>query len=281
MRNLMRAIIGLAALAPGCHNVECVPASFEAPGAADRRDFDTSAPSYSSKAIPLEAVEEESAVQPVPHLARPRAAAPVHHDRETPTRPPEVREAIIDGRLRIYSASFALLVEDTAAAEKRAVAMAEELGGYLEKTSSKATVVRVPADRFRDAVAAIGVIGTITDKTIQVDDVTERFYDLRIRLQNAKALATRLRELLKKTEEIKQAVAIETKLKELQAEIDTLTGRMRLLANRIAYSRIVLAFTPTVSYEPPRLRLTLPFRWLDELGLNRLTRFNGDTLFNK
>ena len=142
-------------------------------------------------------------------------------------------------------------------------------------------MIRVPSEKFGDATGRLGEIGTITDRTIEVRDVTDSFYDLKTRLDNARALAGRLRELLKKTQDIKQAVVIETKLKELQTEIDTLSGKVRLLANRISYSRIVLKFTPTITYQPARLKLKLPIGWLDELGLNRLMQFHGSALFDK
>jgi hypothetical protein len=185
----------------------------------------------------------------------------------------------IDPRKLVYEGEFTLLAADVLAAQRQARALADDLGGYLAATSKDKTVLRVPADRFRQAVDALGQLGTVVEQNVAVLDVTEEYQDLTTRLANRKALAEHLRKLLERAEDVKTALEVERELSRVQGEIDLLTGKLKRLANRVAYATLTLTWQSVTQYTPPTLRVKLPIRWLRSIGLHTLMRFDGEEIY--
>jgi len=182
------------------------------------------------------------------------------------------------GRKLIYTADFAVVVPDVPKAMDSALKLALDMGGYLASQSGSTMVIRVPADRFYEAVGRLRQLGSMTG-SIAAQDVTEGYLDLETRLANAKALAARMRGLLEKAKDIHEAMVIERELARVQTEIDRLEGQLRLLTNQIAYATITLKFHAAVRELPPALKVKLPFAWLHGLGLERLLRFGGRAVY--
>lgn len=185
----------------------------------------------------------------------------------------------LDPRKLVYEGEFTLLAADVLAAQRQARALVEDLGGYLAATNKDKTVLRVPAQRFREAVDALGQLGTVVEQNVAVLDVTEEYQDLVTRLANRKALAEHLRKLLDRAEDVKAALEVERELARVQGEIDLLTGKLKRLSNRIAYATLTLNWQSVTKYTPPTLRVKLPIRWLRSVGLHTLMRFDGEEIY--
>ena len=208
----------------------------------------------------------------------PPATAAEHSEPAAPQR--EVpRFTVVQARKLVYTGEFKLIVEDVVVAQSAAREMTEKLGGYLGRLDATSMVIRVPAAKFNEAVAALPAIGTVAERSIRAQDVTDKHLDLATRLKNAQALAARLRALLDKAQNVKEALWIEEQLARVQTDIDQIAGRLKLLDNQIAYATLTLEFHGAVRYTPPTLRVKLPISWLRELGLQNLLRFNGQELY--
>jgi hypothetical protein len=182
--------------------------------------------------------------------------------------------AAVEPRKVVYTGSFTLLVADMKAAAESTLRMAEQMGGYMQHMTDSSIVIRVPAARFDETVAGLGNIGTVTDKEVKAQDVTEEYEDLAIRLKNAKALQERLVALLAKAENVKDAIEVEREVNRVRTEIEKLEGQMNRLSGQIAYATLSVRFTQT--REAPReLKVSLPFPWLRELGLEHLLSIVG------
>jgi hypothetical protein len=102
-------------------------------------------------------------------------------------------------------------------------------------------------------------------------DVSEEFRDLQIRIQNSEAMRDRLEQLLRQANNVEQALQVERELERITELIETMKGRLRFLADRVAYSTITVLFQPRpreTLEDPDSFRL--PFPWLDQLGLRNL-----------
>ncbi len=177
----------------------------------------------------------------------------------------------------IYSADLAILVADVLQAVTRTRKIAEEAGGYMQKMTRSAIEIRVPAGQFDSAVAQVEKLGSVTRRNITAADVTEEYVDLEIRLSNARALGAKLVALLDKATNVKEALAVEKELARARTEIERLEGKLNVLASRVAFSTIVINFTPMAD-APRQLRTTLPFWWLRGLGLGELMGFDEGRL---
>lgn len=180
--------------------------------------------------------------------------------------------AVVRQPMLIYIAGMWVLVDDVAAALSRVEAIARELGGYLARRDDASITIRVPSASFDEALAQVERLGEVRRRDISVEDVTEEFLDLEIRLKNLRAIRARLERLLEKATTVEEAVLLERELARVAGEIDRIEGRMKFLQDRATFSTITVHAQPrpreVITSAAPRL----PVPWLGELGLGRLLR---------
>ncbi|MFB3894429.1 MAG: DUF4349 domain-containing protein [Phycisphaerae bacterium] len=178
----------------------------------------------------------------------------------------------VEPRKVVYTGRFNIVVGDVQASVKAARAMAEKLGGYALRVTTSAIAIRVPAEKFDTAVEELGRLGSVIDQDITAQDVTDQYTDLQIRLRNAKAAQQKLLALLEKAQGVKDTLEIEKELARLTTEIEQLEGQINKLTNQVAFATLTITFTAKPS-APAATRVRLPFRWLGDLGLERLLEF--------
>lgn len=191
---------------------------------------------------------------------------------QTPNAKAAPTPAAVDPRRIVYSANYDVVVVDVAAALEKTQALATQTGGYMHRLSNRGIVVRVPAERFGEVSAALAKLGTVTNKDVRAEDVTEQYVDLQMRLRGAKALHEKLLGLLARAASVKEALAVETELARVRTQVEQLEGQLNKLKNRVAYATISVIFTQ-VANAPEEIKVKLPFPWLSRLGLNWLLNF--------
>ncbi len=148
--------------------------------------------------------------------------------------------------------------------------LARSLGGFLAKRDDRSIIIRIPAARFEDAMRRIEKLGDMLTRDVQVEDVTEEFNDVDIRLKNARAVRDRLEQLLSKAAKVEESIQIERELERVALLIERLEGRMKFLKDRAAFSTITVTFQPRSAAELGKRPFNLPVPWLYEMGLGRL-----------
>lgn len=177
------------------------------------------------------------------------------------------------GPLLIYTADLNLAVHEVREKIDAAIAISDEVGGFLQAQNDTSVIIRVPAARFRDALSRVEALGDVLHRRVAAQDVSEQVRDIRIRLQNAVQMRDRLAELLERAETVPESLTIERELERLTQTIEQLRGQLRSFDDQIAYSTITIRFAAIrVDSEVPRERFRLPFPWLNELGLVNLLR---------
>jgi hypothetical protein len=222
-------------------------------------------PAYGARAS-MAVADERTAMAP------PSPDAPVAaHDVPAPvpgTPPPDSPVRKI-APLLIYTAEFQMAVFEAKQAIDNLEGMAQELGGYLVSRDDHTLIVRVPAEKYREALKKVAAAGDVLHRAERVEDVTDQFFDLEARARNARALRNRLEELLKQAKDVKEAILVEHELARTTGEIEALEGKLKRLRELIAFSTITVRFQAkrTEHVEP---KVKLPFPWLDRLGLPHL-----------
>lgn len=211
---------------------------------------------YDFDDAPLEAAEPlEVAAEPSPSSQD----AP-GDDSKQPV--PVPREQMI-----IYNADIGVEVFKVEETLAKVRALNKEMGGWVQQSTSTSLTMRIPVKEFDAFVEALSGFGDVTYKNVVGTDVTEQFFDLQIRMNNAVALRERYIELLKEAKSVEASLAIEKELARLTADIESMKGRLRYLKDRAAFSTItfnVALKNPTVR----RSRVPLPFRWLSDYNLD-------------
>lgn len=110
--------------------------------------------------------------------------------------------------------------------------------------------IRVPADIYDTLYTSISSIAFKIDRRYSnVEDVTERYYDLKTRLKNKEALEKRYLELLKQASNMQDILEIEKNLNEVRTEIERLQGQFNYLSKQINLSTISLSFYEILPYQ--------------------------------
>ena len=146
-------------------------------------------------------------------------------------------------RLLIKTAEIEVEVSDPAETMETIEKHFDGSGGYVESSTvwSEEKVymkVRVPSERLDAFLDFVGGLGDETERSIRSYDVTEQYVDIEARLKNMRALRDRLREVLAKAEDVHDIVSVESKLGDVQAELDALEARMKSLKSKIALSEV-------------------------------------------
>lgn len=164
----------------------------------------------------------------------------------------------------IYNATLGLQVDRVSTVQEKAKAVVESHGGYIGDSAPGKMQVRVPAQRFENALNALAALGNVTQRLVKAEEASERVVDLESRLRSLHALRDRLIEMVDRAENIKHALEVQKELARVIDQIELINGRLRLTKQQIAYATIDLTIWPT----PAEQRLTpgIPVAWVRDLG---------------
>jgi hypothetical protein len=185
----------------------------------------------------------------------------------------EVRKKIIkDGRL-------AILVSELEKTKSRIDILVKNNGGYYANESfnnsdwesSFNLKIRVPFTNFEKLINDIETgDGEIQYKEIEARDVTDQFIDLETRLGNKRNYLIRYNDLLKQAKNVNEILEIEEKIRGLEEEIESTTGRLKYLSDLVDYSTLDLTISKKkeFKYNPvnrdkfsERIKLSLSKGW--------------------
>ena len=184
--------------------------------------------------------------------------------------------ALAQSRRIIYTANFAVLVNQVDEALEATRKMAERTGGYVQSMKGPEIVIRVPSSRFNEVAAALAGVGKILSKEVSAHDVTESYADLEVRIKTAKAVLDEYAKLLDKSANVEEALKVEREIGRVRADIEQMETQMVRLANEVTYATLTIKFTPVPpAVVPPEFRVTLPVPWLRQLGLDSLLNVVG------
>ncbi|MBX3190169.1 MAG: DUF4349 domain-containing protein [Labilithrix sp.] len=222
-------------------------------------------------APPAEVSRNEMAA-PAPEPAPPPPPPPPGGDKGEKKKAPDASEQPHDTAMLIYTARVTMAVYQVDQGLTAVERIARDMGGYLAVKRDREITIRVPRARFEPALAAIDKVGDVLHRDIQAQDVTDEYVDLEIRIKNARAMQTRLKQLLERAN-VKEALEIEKEMRRVTEELELLEGKIKLLKDKIAYSTITVAFEPRGS-SIQATKIRLPFPWLSQLGLPNLLQLN-------
>lgn len=190
---------------------------------------------------------------------------------EPPAAPPiEVEEAVEPPkeapaeyadieRLIIRTASLSIVVPDTETALDQVNDLVDELGGYVVESNiyqyqeglQASITVRVPVENLDIALARIRELATeVRHEHISGQDVTEEYVDRKSRLRHLQATEARLLEFLEEAEDTEAALAVYEQLREVQADIEQVKGRIQYLEQSAALATVRLEITPDELAQP-------------------------------
>ena len=121
-------------------------------------------------------------------------------------------------------------VDSLDAAIARVRQLAQRVGGFVANTEvqggkdqlrSASLEVKIPSDRFDEALAGLAPIGKVESVNVNAQDVGEEFVDVAARVENAHRLEARLIALLaNRTGKLQDVLSVERELARVREEIE-------------------------------------------------------------
>ena len=190
--------------------------------------------------------DEAAARGRVASAERPPSAAP-HPIAPGPlsVRPREVAPSMV-----IRTGQASVEVDSLELAVTLVRALAGRVGGYVANTTlqtgrgqlrSASLDVKIPADRFDEALAGLAPIGKLESVNVSAEDVGEEFVDVTARMANARRLEARLVDLLvARTGKLKDVLDVERELARVREEIERYEARLRYLEAHTTLSTLTI-----------------------------------------
>jgi len=165
-------------------------------------------------------------------------------------------EALGDGntaqtRKLVKTADLRIRVEDLGAMEKLLAELIEKYDAWTAWTgiyeNSRNYSIRVPSGSYDAMLAELVGMGRILRHTTHTEDVTLRYYDLESRLATRRELLRTYQSYLSRAANIDEIMTVESRIADLQQEIDQTGTQFRNLANLVDYSTINVDITGPVN----------------------------------
>lgn len=161
----------------------------------------------------------------------------------------------------IYRASMSMESTDFDAAREALLTAVEANGAWLEYSQMSGSAddhdrnanytVRVPVDNYSTFLQQAGESGSVLNLEENAENVTSEYIDLQARIDSLENQRDRLNELAAEAETTADLLEIESRLSDVQYQLESYTQQMRTLSGQITYSTVdiylreVATLTPT------------------------------------
>jgi hypothetical protein len=156
----------------------------------------------------------------------------------------------ITGAMIIRQGTASIEIDSLDAAIARIRTLALRVNGYIATTTvqggrdqlrTASLEVKIPSERFDDALAGLSPIGKVESVNVNAEDVGEEYVDIAARVENARRLEARIIQLLaNRTGKLQDVLSVERELARVREEIERYEGRMRYLRTRAAVSTLMI-----------------------------------------
>ena len=175
--------------------------------------------------------------------------------------PPLSADTAGQTRKLVKRAEIRLRVEDPAATEKPLASLMEKYGAWpasaVISENTRTYTIRVPSASYDAMLTDLTGLGKILRRSESAEDVTLRYYDLESRLATRRELLKTYQGYLGRAKNIDEIMTVESRIADLQQEIDQTGTQFRNLSGLIDYSTInvdIAGPVTAVSYSAPTLR---------------------------
>jgi hypothetical protein len=161
-----------------------------------------------------------------------------------------VPDAALTGRSIVYNAEETLEVADVSRAVNSVEAAVDAAGGLIVRSERSGTDngtpataemrLRVPPSSVDSFLERIGKLGTVRDRTLTGDDVTEQVVDVTSRVQSQRASVDRVRALMNQATSLKDVVALESQLSQREADLEALLAKQNKLRDQTDLATVTL-----------------------------------------
>jgi hypothetical protein len=167
-----------------------------------------------------------------------------------------VPQAFDPTRSIILTANVAMKATDPWATADKAQAVATDLGGDVIGLNESGTkddraaslTLRVPSAQFTEALRRLRALDAdVTSSTVNGQDVSDQFVDLKARLTAKQAEEDRYNALLARAATVDEILKVDAALSNVRTQIEQLQGQVNSINSRTQFSTITVSVSPAIA----------------------------------
>ena len=166
-----------------------------------------------------------------------------------------VPQAFDPTRSIILTANVAMKATDPWATADKAQAVATDLGGDVIGLNESGTkddrvaslTLRVPSAQFTEALRRLRALDAdVTSSSVNGQDVSDQFVDLKARLAAKQAEEDRYNALLGRAATVDEILKVDAALSNVRTQIEQLQGQVNSINSRTQFSTITVSVSPAI-----------------------------------
>ena len=162
----------------------------------------------------------------------------------------------------VYTGQLSLVVKDAKATVEQITQVAKDVGGfvlssntYQDEGHTRATMtIRVPGEdliQLKATLAKIKALAlTVDSENLTGQDVTDQYAGTQAQIENLTAQRDSYRKLLDRATKMEDILNIQTRLDQVQGQINTLTGQQLKLKESVKFATVTIIITPDELAQP-------------------------------
>jgi len=232
---------------------------------------DTRSEALPSLASPSSGENEIAASAPPPPPAAQRAAG----GSKTAAVPKKAAETPATRPQLIKKAELSVVVKSIDATTKSVTNIVEkqqgDILGFQNQKPPDSSVrqtasveIRVPQERLETTLEALAKLGTVENRALTAEDVTEQLVDSEARLRNLRKSEEMVLKIMERSGSVGDVLKASQELSKIRESIERIDAQLKSLRNQVAYSTISLTLQGAVSAQPtpePSLGLRVQETW--------------------
>lgn len=111
---------------------------------------------------------------------------------------------------------------------------------YSSGNRNAEITVRIPEEAFESFISDISEIATVTSKNVSVSDITGDYVDTESRIKSLEAEQKALIDLMSKAKNVSETLEIQTRLSEVNSDLESCKARMKTFDSLVSYSTVTL-----------------------------------------
>jgi predicted esterase YcpF (UPF0227 family) len=159
----------------------------------------------------------------------------------------------------IYTAVLRILVDDLEASTKAVQQLTNGYKGYITSESKGQGYntlemnlqIRIPSADFNPMLAKLEQMAEyVEQRQVNSQDVTEEYVDIQTRLTSKRKALDQYYNILKRANTVSEVLSVQTEIRKLEEEMESIQGRMRYINQQADFSTINL--TLYIPQDPER-----------------------------
>lgn len=124
--------------------------------------------------------------------------------------------------------------------------------------------IRVPQERLETTLEALAKLGTVENRSLTAEDVTNQLVDSEARLRNLRKSEEMVLKIMERSGSVGDVLKVSQELSNIRESIERIDAQLKSLRNQVAYSTISLTLQTAVSAQQtpePSLGLRVQETW--------------------